>query len=91
MREMKDSGVEWIGEIPEGWEIMSIGYDIAKIESETSVNAAYYPATDTEIGVLKTSCVCNFRFDPNENKCVETSDLKRVSCPIKMIQLSSAG
>lgn len=22
-RKMKDSGIEWIGEIPEGWEIIS--------------------------------------------------------------------
>lgn len=26
MREMKDSGVEWIGEIPEGWEIAQVRY-----------------------------------------------------------------
>ena len=24
MREMKDSGVEWIGEIPKGWDIIQI-------------------------------------------------------------------
>lgn len=24
MREMKDSGIEWIGEIPEGWKISRI-------------------------------------------------------------------
>lgn len=80
---MKDSGVEWIGEIPNQWKIMAIGYDIAKIESGTSVNAAYYSATETEKGVLKTSCVYNFSFDPNENKCVEEYDSERVSCPLK--------
>ena len=25
MREMKDSGIEWIGEIPKDWEITKIG------------------------------------------------------------------
>ena len=25
MRKMKDSGIEWIGEIPEGWEVGQIG------------------------------------------------------------------
>ncbi len=80
---MKDSGIEWIGEIPNQWKIMAIGYDIAKIESGTSVNAAYYSATETEKGVLKTSCVYNFSFDPNENKCVEEYDSERVSCPLK--------
>ena len=26
MRKMKDSGIEWIGEIPEGWEIIPVKY-----------------------------------------------------------------
>ena len=26
MRKMKDSGIEWIGEIPEGWEISKVSY-----------------------------------------------------------------
>ena len=26
MREMKDSGVEWIGEIPEDWSTSRLGY-----------------------------------------------------------------
>ena len=25
-RKMKDSGIEWIGEIPEGWEVATIGH-----------------------------------------------------------------
>ena len=25
-RKMKDSGIEWIGEIPEGWEIIPVKY-----------------------------------------------------------------
>ena len=24
MRKMKDSGIEWIGEIPEGWEVSKV-------------------------------------------------------------------
>ena len=26
MRKMKDSGIEWIGEIPEGWEVSKLKY-----------------------------------------------------------------
>ena len=26
MRKMKDSGIEWIGEIPEGWEVTKLKY-----------------------------------------------------------------
>lgn len=42
MKKMKDSGVEWIGEIPEGWQITKIGnlYDIVlgKMLSSKPVN-----------------------------------------------------
>ena len=41
MREMKDSGVEWIGEIPENWMLNKIGalYD----ERNTKVSDKEYP------------------------------------------------
>lgn len=32
-RPMKDSGIEWIGEIPEGWNISSIKYGVTKVGS----------------------------------------------------------
>ena len=34
MRKMKDSGIEWIGEIPEGWEIIPVKY-LAKYNYDT--------------------------------------------------------
>lgn len=30
MRKMKDSGIEWIGEIPEGWEVVKAKYLFAQ-------------------------------------------------------------
>ena len=41
MREMKDSGVEWIGTIPTNWKLNKIGtlYD----ERSTKVNDSEYP------------------------------------------------
>jgi len=33
MREMKDSGVEWIGEIPVSWQILTIG-SVFKVRNE---------------------------------------------------------
>lgn len=40
-RKMKDSGIEWIGEIPEGWEVGQIGQLYS--ERRTKVNDKDYP------------------------------------------------
>ena len=79
---MKDSGVEWIGEIPEHWEVVKLKYLIDYIESGVSVNAGLEKATVGEIGVLKTSSVSKFEFDVNENKSVNRNEENRVACPI---------
>jgi type I restriction enzyme S subunit len=80
----KDSGVEWLGEVPEHWMVQPLKRAIAKIESGTSVNAADYPAEPGSYGVLKTSCVYTGQFDWRENKTVDDEDLNRVSCPLKI-------
>lgn len=80
---MKDSGVEWIGEIPEGWGNSTLKYVITKIESGVSVNAEQIAAEDGEYGVLKTSSVSSNYFIPTENKRVDKEEYHRVSCPVK--------
>ncbi len=81
---LKDSGIEWIGEIPEHWEVKRLKTLIKDLESGVSVNASESEsAENNEIGVLKTSCVYNYRFDFFENKKVFKSDLNRVSCPVR--------
>lgn len=80
----KDSGVEWIGEIPEHWEVKRLKNFITDLESGVSVNASESEAAnEDEKGVLKTSCVYNYYFEPYENKKVFQSDLNRVSCPVR--------
>ncbi len=81
---MKDSGVDWLGEMPEHWVVQPIKYVIDKIESGTSVNASAESAKDNEIGVLKTSCVYSGQFNPFENKAVVEQEIDRVSCPLKI-------
>ena len=50
MRQMKDSGIEWIGEIPEGWKVSHLGYYTSKIGSgKTPLGGAEAYASD---GVL---------------------------------------
>jgi type I restriction enzyme S subunit len=81
---MKDSGVEWIGVIPESWEVKRLKSIILDLESGVSVNASESESAESnEIGVLKTSCVYNYSFEHFENKKVFQSDLRRVSCPVK--------
>ena len=82
-RPMKDSGVEWIGEIPYDWRIIKLKAIINTIESGVSVNAGQLPAENGAIGVLKTSCVSRFVFQPFENKEVNSNEISRVSCPVK--------
>ena len=81
---MKDSGVEWLGEIPKHWEVKKLRYIIQGIESGTSVNASSQPATASDYGVLKTSCVYTENFRYEENKTVVESEKDRVSCPLKV-------
>ncbi|WP_269526353.1 restriction endonuclease subunit S [Coraliomargarita parva] len=84
---MKPSGIEWLGDVPEHWEVGKLKRWIAGVESGTSVNAADEPASDGQIGVLKTSSVYTGKFDPNENKVVVESELDRVSCPLRINSL----
>ena len=81
--EMKDSGVEWIGEIPNSWDVLKLKYVIAFIESGVSVNASQSAAEEGKIGVLKTSSVSKYSFRPEENKEVNLDELGRVSCPVR--------
>lgn len=80
---MKDSGVEWLGEVPEHWSLVPLKVLISKIESGKSVNAIDVPAEANEIGVLKTSCVYGGKFNPSENKTVIDAEINLVSCPLK--------
>lgn len=81
-RKYKDSGVEWLGEVPGHWEVKALKNVISRIESGVSVNAIDTPAAEGEIGVLKTSCVYRGWFDPAENKAVVPEEYERVACPV---------
>jgi type I restriction enzyme, S subunit len=78
----KDSGVAWLGEVPEHWGVERLKNLIDRIESGTSVNSVDTPAVEGEFGVLKTSCVYRGQFDPEENKAVVAEEYERLSCPV---------
>jgi type I restriction enzyme, S subunit len=79
---MKNSGVEWLGQVPEPWLVSSLKRVIARQTSGTSVNAMNVPVEGGEAGVLKTSSVSTGIFKPQENKTVLAEDLGRVTCPV---------
>ncbi len=83
-RPMKDSGIEWIGEIPADWDKSKIKNIVLSLESGVSVNAADIPVENsTQFGVLKTSSVSKFLFVPSEHKQVNIEEYERVSCPVR--------
>lgn len=83
-RPMKDSGIEWIGNIPVEWEVVRQKYFWNTVESGVSVNAADKPVDNSEqYGVLKTSAVSKFVFIPAEHKQVNLEEYGRVSCPVR--------
>lgn len=81
---MKDSGIEWIGDIPAEWDVVRQKYFWNTVESGVSVNAADKPVDNSEqYGVLKTSAVSKFVFIPTEHKQVNLEEYGRVSCPVR--------
>jgi len=80
--EYKDSGVDWLGEVPAHWDVAPIKKVVALIESGVSVNSVDTPAVGDEPGVLKTSCVYAGKFDSTENKAVVPDEHYRVACPV---------
>lgn len=83
-RPMKDSGIEWIGDIPAEWSVVRQKHFWNTIESGVSVNAADKPVDNSEqYGVLKTSAVSKFMFIPTEHKQVNLEEYGRVSCPVR--------
>jgi type I restriction enzyme S subunit len=78
----KDSGVEWLDEVPEHWEALQLRRLIREVTSGTSVNAIDEPASPGQAGVLKTSCVYTGEFRPEENKAILESELYRATCTV---------
>lgn len=82
--EMKDTGVEWLGEIPAHWEASRLKFVVKSVDSGTSVNAGDWTPSADEIGVLKTSCVSTGRFNAAGSKTVvDPEEIGRVTCPVR--------
>lgn len=67
---MKDSGVKWLGEVPEHWEVLALRRVIKRVEQGWSPNASNVPAAPAEWGVVKLSAIKKGCFIEKENKAL---------------------
>jgi type I restriction enzyme S subunit len=65
---MKDSGVEWLGEVPMHWNVLTLRRVILRIEQGWSPECHAHEADESEWGVLKAGCLNGGIFRPTENK-----------------------
>lgn len=65
---LKPSDVDWIGKVPEHWEVRRLKFALVKIEQGWSPQCDNTPADEGQWGVLKAGAVNGTEFDPTENK-----------------------
>ena len=65
---LKPSGIPWLGEIPEHWEVRRLRTLVRKIEQGVSPQAEGFLADDSSWGVLKAGCVNRGLFRETEHK-----------------------
>ena len=66
---LKPSGIEWLGDVPEHWDVKKVKHLTRSIEQGWSPQCEGYPAeTGSEWGVLKVGCVNGGTFSSSENK-----------------------
>lgn len=70
---MKDSGVEWLGEVPEHWVVTRLKYLINTFEQGWSPLCETRLADKYEYGVLKVGCVNSGEFNPLEHKALPSN------------------
>ena len=76
MRKMKDSGIEWIGEIPEGWEVIRLKY-LANFEPTCDTS---YLTDESKITYTPMECVKNGGF---ENRSALYGNLSHTLTPFQ--------
>ncbi|HHP2693788.1 TPA: restriction endonuclease subunit S [Klebsiella variicola] len=65
------------------WETYPLATFISSLDAGVSVNAGDRSANENEFGILKTSCVTNGIFEPDENKVVfKKEEINRLKEPV---------
>lgn len=67
---LRDSGIPWLGQVPEHWEVKRLRFACGKIEQGWSPQCENQQAEESFWGVMKVGCVNSDTFDANENKAL---------------------
>ncbi|CAI1611239.1 restriction endonuclease subunit S [Serratia marcescens] len=70
---MKDSGVKWLGKVPEHWSIIKLKHLINSFEQGWSPQCEARLAEKNEYGVLKVGCVNSGKFNSLEHKALPSN------------------
>lgn len=70
---MKDSGIEWLGEVPKDWETIPLRRFVRSIEQGWSPQADDKEPDDDEWGVLKLNAIRNGQFDSSKSKTIPSN------------------
>ena len=71
--EMKDSGMEWVGDVPAHWEVLQLRRVLRSIEQGWSPSCESRQADEGEWGVLKAGCVNYGKLNWSEHKALPPS------------------
>jgi type I restriction enzyme S subunit len=67
---MKDSGIDWLGQIPAHWEVLPFRRSIRRIDQGWSPQCEERQKADDEWGVLRSGCVNEGLFRPHDHKAL---------------------
>jgi len=81
--EMKDSGVVWIGKIPEHWHPVRLKHCVSSIDQGWSPQCEAQPAEANDWGVLKVGCVNGDHFNSLQNKKLPDGLTPKLQCRIQ--------
>ncbi len=89
---MKDSGIEWLGEVPEGWEVTRLKF-VATVQTGLAKGKVYTGKTTIEVPFLRVANVQDGYFDLEEMAMIEipTEDLERYSLKAGDVLMNEGG
>lgn len=70
---LRDSGIPWLGAVPEHWEVKRLKWLLKAIEQGWSPQADTVEADDENWAVIKLSAIKQGKFFPRENKALPIS------------------
>lgn len=80
---MKDSGIDWLGQIPEHWDVKRLKRLVPTIEQGWSPEAEDRLANENEWGVLKSGCVNYGKFSPEQHKTLPATTPPKMGIAVR--------